>query len=163
MKRLIKSEITDKEYIECMSNIRGSRIKVPGPQEFSFYFSNAKGQHNICVKPVFNNNRLSRESVGTLKLCDDWRYTPGQDDKHVSKQQVDKMKQFFRTYLVLFCAAWDLQIQEDDVQDYFKGLLPFEELMQCFDFYSEEMDSIQTIEELELYCKKNNLVDFRDN
>lgn len=146
-----------------MSNIRGNRIKVPGPQEFSFYFSNAKGQHGIRVKPVFDNNKLSRSTVGSLKLCDDWAYVPGQNDKHVSKQQIAEMKEFFRTYLVLFCAAWDEQIQEDDVQDYFKGNLLFPELLTCFDFYTQDMDSIATIQELELYCKKHHLVNFHGN
>ena len=159
----MKGMIRELDSVTCMANLRGDHIKVPEPQPFSFYFSADMHQHEIRVKPSFNPAKLSPSNVGTLKLCDDWEFIPGKDDKHISAKQISEMKAFFRTYLVLFCAAWDGNIQEDDVQDYFRELITFDELLECFSFYSHDMDDITSISDLEKYCVDNNLVDLRDN
>lgn len=73
------------------------------------------------------------------------------------------MKEFFREYLVLFCMVWDMQLREDVVQDYFRNLISFAELVKEIKFYTNDMNGIETIEELEEYCRNNKLVNFYGN
>ena len=154
----------NEDYMIEMANVLGRKVKNPYKLPFSFYFSGRKtDEHNIRVKPVFNSNDLNPYIVGTLKLCDDWEFTPGPDEKHISSSDEKEMKEFFRKYLVLFCMVWDYQLREDVVQDYFRDLIDFTELIQEIKFYQAEMDKIKSIEELEEYCRDNNLVNFYGN
>ena len=153
----------DDNFLMEMANVVGKYVSVPNKLSFSFYFSAKNGNHSIRVKPSFNSERLLANQVGTLKLCDDWEYTPGSDDKDVKQKEINKMKEFFRTYLVLFCAVWDMQLSEYPVQKYFEGDFPLQKVMEDLDFYTPEMDEIKTIEELEDYCRMNNLVNFYGN
>ena len=152
------------DYMIEMANVLGRKVKVPNKLPFSFYFSGRRnGEHSIRVKPVFNSNDLNPSIVGTLKLCDDWEFIPGDNEKHISKSDVNEMKDFFRNYLVLFCMVWDYQLREDVVQDYLRGLIDFSELLEEIKFYTEDMNTISTIKELEDYCRENNLVNFYGN
>ena len=149
-----------------MSNIRGKKIKVPHAQEFSFYFSGRNSSHGIRVKPIFNPDKIRSDKVGTLKLCDDWEYTPGADDKRVSKSQVAEMKQFFRDNLVLFAAVWDNQLYDSDLEDYLYGQISLDELIHQLDFYSAyaaELDKVESVAELEDFCRENELVNMYGN
>lgn len=163
MKRYIKSS----EAILCMSNVRGSEVNNPGRLKFSFYFSSGAGfNHSIRVKPSFNPEKLKLSKCGTLKLCDDWKYTPGKDDKSVSAQDVGTMKAFFRRYIVLFCAVWDEQLQDAVLQSYFEGRASFKDVIRDLDFYkdrSEDLEHVEDIIELENYCREHNLVNLYGN
>lgn len=93
MIRMIKSNDTqctnNSDYIFAMSDVRGRYVKQPNKLPFSFYFSPSDGvAHGIRVKPVFNPERLILNKTGTLKLCDDWEYAPGKDDKFVSDKDI---------------------------------------------------------------------------
>ena len=150
----------------CMSNVRGNKVRVQKGLPFSFYFSARQGDHSIRVKPMFNPAKLKDTLVGTLKLCDDWEYVPGPDDKNVSNKDIARMKKFFRTYLVLFAAAWDRQLDDGDVYDYLVGDITLPELIENFDFYEqyqEELDDIVSVSELEQFCRENNLVNMYGN
>lgn len=162
MQRYIKTS-DQLEDIECMSNLRGDDVKIPHKLPFSFYFSGNQGQHDIRVKVVLDPQRMRISKAGTMKLYDDWEYTQGPDDKHVDAKFIESIKDFFRTYLVLFCAAWDDQIDETAIQSYFQGTLQFSDLLKEFDFYTEEMDSIGDVSELEEYCRANHLVNLHGN
>ena len=154
------------EAILCMSNVRGRYVKNPGQLPFSFYFSAQDGQHSIRVKPSFNAEKLKLSQTGTLKLCDDWKYIPGKDDKAIDSQSIQNMKQFFRDYLVLFAAVWDEQIQDATIEDYFTGRIDFHTMIQDFDFYDEyknELDRIDDIVSLERFCTENYLVNLYGN
>ena len=83
------------DTVMCMSNVRGKKIRVQKNIPFSFYFSASQGNHDIRVKPMFNPTKLRDDLVGTLKLCDDWEYTPGANDTHASSKDVERMKKFF--------------------------------------------------------------------
>ena len=159
MKKYIKAE---QEPIMFMSNIRGDHVKVPHKLPFSFYFSTQQGQHEIRVKVVLDPSHMRISKAGTMKLCDDWTYTQGPDDKFVDQKTISAIKEFFRTYLILFAAVWDNQLDETAVQDYFQGEITLNDLIRELDFYTEDMDSIQTIGELEDYCRKYHLVDLID-
>lgn len=154
------------DVILCMSNVRGRYVKNPTQLPFSFYFSAQDGQHSIRVKPSFNPEKLKLSQTGTLKLCDDWQYIPGKDDKAIDHQSIQNMKQFFRDYFVLFAAVWDEQIQDATVEDYFTGRINFHTMLQDFDFYDEyedELDQIKDIQSLEQFCRDNYLVNFYGN
>ena len=159
--------IINPEAILCMSNVRGNSVKYPHKLPFSFYFSGRTGiKHDIRVKPVFDPERLIVSEAGTLKLSDDWNYIPGPNDRNVSKHQIRMMKEFFKEYIVLFCAVWDLQLQDGLVEDFFRGLVYIHELIQDLSFYNDyksELDNINTVEELDKFCRDNNLVNFRGN
>lgn len=152
--------------VMCMSNVRGNKVRVQKNLPFSFYFSAQQGQHSIRVKPMFNPSKLRDDLVGTLKLCDDWEYVPGPDDAHVSQSDIDKMKKFFRRYLVLFAATWDRQLADGDVYDYLVGDITLPELIETFDFYNEyadELDEISSVSELEEFCRERDLVNLYGN
>lgn len=150
-----------------MANVRGKDIANLGPLNFSFYFSSGAGYpHEIRVKPVFNPEKLLKSKVGNLKLCDDWEYLHGVDDDHVDNKDIRKMIAFFKKYIVLFCMVWDEQMQEVTLQHYFEGQADFNELLEDIDFYPKyknKMNNIHDVEELETFCRKNNLVNFYGN
>lgn len=163
MKRVIKNP----DAILCMSNIRGKYVKHPTALPFSFYFSSSDGvNHGPRVKPSFNPEKLKLSQTGTLKLCDDWKYVPGKEDSRVNSKQVEHMKDFFRAYLVLFCAVWDEVIQDGVVADYLLGSISFREMLQDFEFYEEyktDLSRIRDVFELENFCRDNNLVNMYGN
>ena len=154
--------------IFAMSNARGKYIVRPHNLPFSFYFSSSAGvSHGPRVKPEFNPEKLRADKAGTLKLCDDWRFIPGPDDEDVSNRDIQGMKSFFRYYIVLFCAVWDSQIDDGDVEDYFYGRIDFHEMLENFDFYEdykEELDNLsEDIESLDKFCRDHKLVNFYGN
>lgn len=163
MKRVIKST----EDILAMSNVRGRCVKNPHSLPFSFYFSSgADVKHGPRVKPMFNEAKLINSLTGTLKLCDDWKFLPGANDKDIKADKVSDMKAFFKEHIVLFCAVWDEQMQDATLEDYFKGDITFHEMLEDLDFYEEykdELDRISTVAQLEEFCREHNLVNFYRN
>lgn len=160
-------KIYESDSLMGMANVRGIYVKNPGKLPFSFYFSSGTGQkHSIRVKPVFNPNRLYMSSVGNLKLSGDWEYTPGKDEKFVSDKDIDSMKKFFKDNIVLFAMVWDEQLQDGMLEDYLKGLISFNDMLEDIVFYDEykkEMEHITTVKELDEFCRNNNLVNFYGN
>lgn len=167
MKRLVL-DTNIREYedeIMCMANVRGNSVSVPHSLPFSFYFSRRNSSHGIRVKVVFNPNRLNINECGNLELHSDWVYVPGHNDKGVSSKIKNQMIDFFRKYKVLFAAAWEDVIQEDIIQDYFRGLITWNELIQSFDFYEEykgDLDKISDVASLEQYVRKCNIFNMND-
>lgn len=150
--------------IFCMSNLRGKDIKIE-KLPFSFFFSERESSHAIRVKPVFNPNKISKSSFGTLELHGDWKYTPGPDDKNVSQKQIQEMKNFFKKYKVLFAAVWEGVLPEVPLQNYFQNYIDLSELITEFDFYEsykEDMDNIDNIEQLEEFVRKYNIFNMWD-
>lgn len=165
MKILLKEGENEYDAIMCMANVRGNSVSVPHPLPFSFYFSRKNSSHGIRIKVVFNPNRLNINECGNLELHGNWEFTPGENDKHISKRELKLMKSFFQEYKVLFAAVWEDVIQEDIIQDYFRGLISWHELIQSFDFYEEyksELDKIDTVEYLELYVRENEIFNMND-
>ena len=163
MKRIIKST----EDIFAMSNVRGKYVKNPHRLPFSFYFSSgARVSHGPRVKPMFNESKLISSLTGTLKLCDDWEFVPGINDKDVKADKISDMKDFFRNNIVLFCAVWDEQMQDATLEDYFKGDITFQEMIADLDFYEKYRDDlmqISNVSQLDEFCRKNQLVNFYGN
>lgn len=158
-------EIAVEHDIFCMANLRGKDICVPHKLPFSFFFSERESSHAIRVKPVFNPNKISKSSFGTLELHGNWEYTPGPDDKNVSNKQIREMKDFFKTYKVLFAAVWEGKLYDVAVQDYFRGVNSWQDLLAEFYFYEDyksEMKKIMNVAELEAFVRENNLFNMWD-
>ncbi|MCM1226187.1 MAG: hypothetical protein NC320_02020 [Clostridium sp.] len=163
--KIYYDETEEENDIFCMANLRGKDISIPHKLPFSFFFSERESSHAIRVKPVFNPNKISKSSFGTLELHGDWEYTPGPDDKNVSNKQIREMKQFFKKYKVLFAGVWESELYDGAVQDYFRGIISFSDLLTEFEFYEEyqeEMENITTIEGLEDFVRENNLFNMWD-
>lgn len=162
---IIYTDTDEENDIFCMSNLRGKDIVIPHKMPFSFFFSEKESSHAIRVKPVFNPNKISKSSFGTLELHGDWKYKPGPDDKSVSKKQVNEMIQFFREYKVLFAGVWEGVLYDSAVLDYFRGIINFSDLLKEFDFYNKykkEMDEIKDIVELEKFVRKHSIFNMWD-
>lgn len=57
-------------------------------------------------------------------------------------------------------------MQDGVLGDYFYGRITFNEMLQDLDFYDDyscELDDIETVEELENFCRKYKLVNFHGN
>ena len=154
------------EAVFAMSNVRGRYIKVENDIPFSFYYSPRNSSHGPRVKVIFNPDRMKQNLAGNLMLCDDWSFTPGRNDTHVSSKQISEMKDFFRKYLILFLLVWDGHSDEPDPEDYFRKDMDLHELITRIDFYddhAEDLDKVESIEELEQFCRENSLVNFYRN
>ena len=164
MKKLINAT---QQAILGMANVRGRYVKNPGKLDFSFYFSSGVGvAHDIRVKPSFNPERLILSQAGTLKLCDDWEFIPGLNDKNISKKDVDIMIGFFRYNLALFCAVWDEQLSDGVLEDWFLGRNTFLDVMKDLTFYhayQQQLDQITDAEEFEKFCRDTHLVNLHEN
>jgi hypothetical protein len=165
--KIYKKPVNSSENIMCMANMRGNKIVRPHHMPFSFYYSaDPHAGHSIRVKPLFKNNKFSIDDAGTLDLHSDWEYIRGREDENVPAKDIKEMKQFFRDNIVLFAAVWDRQLPESDIEDYLEGDMELSDLVQDLTFYAEysaELDQITTIEELEEFCRKNQLVNLYGN
>lgn len=162
----MKRYIYNSEDIMCMSDVRGRKIKVESNVPFSFYYSAKNSSHGPRVKVAFNPDKLRIDQTGTLKLCDDWSFKSNTGER-VSSNMMYAMKKFFRKYLVLFLLVWESKVEDEpSLGDYLEGDISFEEFIKMFDFYdeySEELDSMYNVEELEEFCREHNLVNFYGN
>ena len=162
---------TNDNYLFEMANMRGKYVKVPHRLDFSFYFftkdtvESKELVHGLRVKPVFNPEKISPSQVGVLKLHSDWEYIPGENDINVNSKHVKKMKEFFKTYKVLFAAVWEKVLDETRLTAFLQGFISLKELFKDFDFYEdykEEIDEINDLEEFETFVKDNNLFNLWD-
>lgn len=162
MKRLIVSD----EKIFCMSNVTGKYVKNPERLNFSFYYSSKSGvKHGIRVKPVFNPEKISKSEMGNLELHGSWEFTPGNSDKSVNTSDINKMKNFFKTYKVLFAAVWEEQVPEDLLADYFKGyinLTTFIEELYNYSDWQSYLSDIKDVSSFEKAVRENNLFNMND-
>lgn len=157
----------ENDFRICMTSILGKYVKEPDALPFSFYFSShVVKEYPISVRPVFDPERLFLSLTGYLKLCDDWEYIPGKNDRNTKEKDIESMKQFFKENIVLFAMVWDEQLQDGVLEYYFTGLISFHETLQNIDFYKKyklQMDKLSTVKELETFCRENNLVNFYGN
>lgn len=162
MKRYIHAT----EDIFAMFNVRGKYIKVEKEIPFSFYYSPRNSSHGPRVKPVMNPSKMNLSDAGVLMLCNNWDFIPGAKDQHCSSSLIKEMKNFFRKYLVLFLLVWDNQIDDPELEDYFRGDITLNEFIRDIDFYNdykEDLDEINDVTSLEDYCREHNLVNFYGN
>lgn len=153
--------------IMCMSDVRGRRIKVEPDVDFSFYYSPRNSSHGPRVKIMFDPGRIVSEEMSNLRLCGDWRFTRNRQVGQVSEKQLTRIKSFFSKYLILLLIAWENATNDQaSIRDYFEGEISLHEFIQqlkFYDEYSEKLDKIQTVAELEQFCRDNDLVNMYGN
>lgn len=162
----MKFVVGPEDSILCMSNVTGKYVKNPHKLKFSFYYSTKEGvPHGIRVKPTFNPERMSKSRAGNLELHGDWKYTPSPDDVHVSKKDIEDMKNFFRDNKVLFAAVWEEEIPEDVLGDYFKGHVDFDSLLHelyNYDQWESHLKQVHDVSTLEQLVRSKNLWNMND-
>lgn len=162
MKRLIRAQ----EDIFAMSNVLGRFVSVETNLPFSFYYSPKNSSHGPRVKPILNPQKMRLSDAGTLKLCDDWEFIPGVKDEHFDNKVVNRMKSFFKKYIVLFLLVWEGLADDPALGYYLEGKFTLGDFVETLDFYENyksDLDNITSVKELEDYCRDNDLVDFYGN
>lgn len=162
MERYLKGS----DAIFAMSCVRGRFVTVE-KLNFSFYYFPRTNSHGPRVKVSFNPNMMRVEQSGTQKLCDDWSFQGSKKAlSSISSADIKKMQQFFRKYLILFLLVWDFKCDEPSPENYLTGRIDFREFVENLDFYqdySEELDKVTNVAELEKFCRNNDLVNFYGN
>ena len=98
--------------------------------------------------------------IGDFILCQSVKYEHG---KAASEEDISKARVFFMKYKVLFAAVWEEFLEADDVQDYFKGNLTFDELrMSFYDFPKDIFKDAETVADIKKIVRENNLFDMND-
>ena len=146
-----------------MANMLGRKVKIENIN-FSFYFSFKTGmQHGIRVKIKWNRDSLRGAEDGYMDLHGQYDYVQSEHGEAVSETEISKTRDFFMKYKVLFAAVWEVFLEADDVQDYFKGNLTFDELrMSFFDFPKDTFMDVKTIADIEKIVREHNLFDMND-
>ena len=153
----------DEDSLMEMANLRGKDVKIEDIN-FSIYFSPKQtDQHSIRIKVLWNRERMNSGNFdGVLYLHGDYEYkqNPNADNKP-DMYDIFELRYFAKRYKVLFAAVWENKLDPNDVEDYFKGRLSFEELLTLFlDLDSDDYDKIQqarNIKELEQIVSENNI------
>ena len=153
----------DEDLLMKMANLRGKDVKIEDIN-FSIYFSPKQtDQHSIRIKVLWNRERMNSGNFdGVLYLHGDYEYkqNPNADNKP-DMYDIFELRYFAKRYKVLFAAVWENKLDPNDVEDYFKGRLSFEELLTLFlDLDSDDYDKIQqarNIKELEQIVSENNI------
>ena len=162
----MKKYLRGQDAIFAMSNVQGRFVTVE-KLNFSFYYSSRNSSHGPRVKVSFNPSKMRVENAGTQKLCDDWAFTGSKKALgSISSKEIQEMQTFFRKYLIIFLLVWDFKCDEPNPENYLTGRISFDEFIQDLDFYgdySKELDRINTVSELEKFCRDNNLVNFYGN
>ncbi len=153
----------DEDLLMEMANLRGKDVKIEDIN-FSIYFSPKQtDQHSIRIKVLWNRERMNSGNFdGVLYLHGDYEYkqNPNADNKP-DMYDIFELRYFAKRYKVLFAAVWENKLDPNDVEDYFKGRLSFEELLTLFlDLDSDDYDKIQqarNIKELEQIVSENDI------
>ena len=153
----------DEDSLMEMANLRGKDVKIEDIN-FSIYFSPKQtDQHSIRIKVLWNRERMNSGNFdGVLYLHGDYEYkqNPNADNKP-DMYDIFELRYFAKRYKVLFTADRENKLDPNDVEDYFKGRLSFEELLTLFlDLDSDDYDKIQqarNIKELERIVSENNM------
>ena len=153
--------------IMCMSDVRGRRIKVEPNVNFSFYYSPRNSSHGPRVKVVFDPDKINSSQLSNLRLSGDWRFTPNREIGKIPSKDIAEAKAFFRKYLVLILIAWEGATNDQvSIRDYFEGDITLHEFikeLKFYDGYSAQLDKIKTVDQLEQFCRKNDLLNFYGN
>lgn len=158
------------EYLFEMSNIRGNKIKIEDI-DFSFYFSsksNVDCRHGIRVKICWNKEKLSPSLLdGYMELHGNYKYVSKENPNYKpNKYDIATAQYFFRRYKVLFSAVWEEKLDENVLNDYLRGIINFEELLNEFEnILPENKDKIKKAKdrkELEKIVRENNIYNMND-
>lgn len=129
-------------YISSSNSSHGSRIKFNG------------GSTETCDSTTAPTLKFDNEGNCTV-ITQKWmnkQNCPNAFDKKV----IDNLQRFVKSVLPLLLLLWYRKIDEAAVVEYFIQVESFEELIKELEFPT----SIQNMEDLDKYCKSNNLYSF---
>lgn len=149
-----------------MANLVGKTVKTD-KINFSFYFSDKYGvNHGIRVKIVWNENRMQSDDAGYLELHGDYKYIVSNGSKKIPEREIEKSRQFFKKYKVLFSAVWECEIDPNVLVDYLRSKCSFKDVLLGFDDLSEEHTTeilkAKDINDLERIVRKFNIFNMND-
>ena len=163
----MKKLIYYSEDIMCMSDVRGRKIKVESNVPFSFYYSARNSSHGPRVKVVSDPNRMHISIASNLSLVGDWRFTQNRNADRLSSSEIAQIKNFFKRYLVMLLLVWDSHCYDEaSFRDYLECEIDLQEFISQLNFYpeySDILDTVTSVKELEQVCRENNLVNFYGN
>jgi hypothetical protein len=145
-----------------MANQLGRRV-LTDHIDFSFYFSQkARMPHGIRVKIRWNREKLLGSGDGYMDLHGDYAYIHLEQSPFPELEQITKARAFFQKYKVLFAAVWEMKLQPDDVQDYLRKYITFDELKGLFEFSEDYFQDVHSFEEMEQVVRGKHLFDMND-
>lgn len=164
----MKIILRDVEKLMEMANVRGKNV-VTDKINFSFYFSSKAGMsHGIRVKICWNPNRIGDNVIdGYMELHGDYEYISSPNPVNsCDSKDVKLARTFFKKYKVLFSAVWELVLDPPELQDYFRKLISFSDMLKEFhgidkDVY-EAIQFAKSLQELESIVRKTNAFNMND-
>lgn len=144
-----------------MANMVGKRVKTDHIN-FSFYFSTkSEVNHSIRAKVKWNKDHLAGGTDGYFELHGNYAWVQSPGGEVPDGNDLKLARRFFRKYKVLFAAVWEECLDANDVQDYFKGLISFSELLVGF-LIGSDFSGVHDLKGLEDYVRKNSLFNMND-
>lgn len=144
--------VIKEDYLIEMANIRGKDMKREDI-DFSFFFSRKYPNHACRIKICWNRNKMTHDT-GVLELHGDYRYTQDYSCEYTPDSvEIATARYFAKKYKVLFSAVWEEKLDPNDLTDYFRCRMSFDELLDCFQNLSSlnksRIKSCNSIKELE--------------
>lgn len=128
-----EEEELEEDLLMEMANLVGSKIKVEDV-DFSIYFSRRNAsRHAIRLKVFWDRNSVNDDRCGYIELHGNYDYSQDPKQKYKPKAyMVDTLRYFVKKYKIIFVAVWEGVLGEDTVQDYFREIITFKDLLSEF-------------------------------
>ena len=170
-KKIFENYLKDPSAILMeMSNVVGNKVKIEnGGLPFSFYLSNKKNvhnQHGIRVKILWNSNKSPENADGYMELHGNYDYVIGSKKYKPTEKEKEFARSIFKKYKVLFAMVWECKLNHDDLADYFKGNMSWNELLASAYNLTEKqyywVNHCKTLKELENCVREKKIFNMND-
>lgn len=148
-----------------MANLRGREVKIEDI-DFSIFFSRKYPNHGCRVKICWNRDKMNHDT-GVLEAHGDYRYFQDASCKYKpTSLEIKTARYFVKKYKVLFAAVWEEKLDPNDLIDYFRGTINWQQLLLSFinlrkyDFI--QIQSCKDKNELEEYTRVHHLFNMND-
>lgn len=152
-----------------MASVVGNKVKLEVGLPFSFHFCDrgaVHSQHGIRAKILWNPSKAPSSADGYIELHGSYEYTAGSHKYRPTAKELQVARDFFKKYKVLFAAAWEEVLVPDDVADYLKGNLNWNELVGSFyNLHRSTLAVLQhckNLKDLEYAVRKNRAFNMND-
>ena len=165
MGRKIKDLYPDNELLCLMTRITAEKVKSDNI-DFSFYYATkVEMQYGIRVKIVWNHSRLTQ--LDTLELHGKYGYNIRDPRKqnNVSAERLNKAREFFKKYKVLFAAVWECVLDPNFIAFYLYQYINFKTLLSEFMLKEDELSLLEkasNLSELEAIVRKHKIFTMND-
>lgn len=152
-----------------MANMTGRKVKTD-EINFSFYFSRKNAsRHGIRLKVFWDKQYINDDKSGYIELHGNYEYSQDPKQKYKPKSyMIDTLRYFARKYKVLFAAVWENVLGEDSLQDYFRGIADFKQLLSEFNANKigkqkyEALNYAKDLQQLERTVRKYSIYNMND-